>query len=54
MFKNLDFIELQNEALEVNKKEEEININKKNIRPEKELKLFKKVEQVENNLLKFK
>ena len=53
MFKNLDFIELQNETFEVNKKEEEININNKKILElEKELKSYlQKVEQVENNLL---
>ena len=54
MFKNLDFIESQNELFEVNKKEEEININKKKILElEKELKSYlQKVEQVENNLFK--
>lgn len=53
MFKNLDFIELQNETFGVNKKEEEININNKKILElEKELKSYlQKVEQVENNLL---
>ena len=39
MFKNLDFIESQNEMFEVNKNEEEININNKKILElEKELK----------------
>ena len=54
MFKNLDFIESQNEMFEVNKNEEEININNKKILElEKELKSYlQKVEQVENNLLK--
>ncbi len=54
MFKNLDFIESQNEPFEVNKKEEDININKKKILElEKELKSYlQKVEQVENNLFK--
>ena len=54
MFKNLDFIESQNEMFEVNKKEEELNTNNKKIfELEKELKSYlQKVEQVENNLLK--
>ena len=53
MFKNLDFIESQNEMYEVNTKEEEININNKKILElEKELKSYlQKVEQVEYNLL---
>ena len=54
MFKNLDFIESQNEMFEVNKNEEEINNNNKKIFAlEKELKSYlQKVEQLENNLLK--
>ena len=54
MFKNLDFIESQNEMFEVNKKEEEkTSIIKKSLELEKELKSYlQKVEQVENNLLK--
>ena len=54
MFKNLDFIESQNEIFEVNKNEEEINTNNKKILElEKELKShLQKVEQLENNLLK--
>ena len=53
MFKNLDFIESQNEMFEVNKNEEEINNNNKKIFAlEKELKSYlQKVEQLENNLL---
>ena len=54
MFKNSDFIESKNEMFEVNKKEEEININNEKILElEKELRSYlQKVEQVENNLLK--
>ncbi len=54
MFKNLDFIESQNEMFEVNKNEEEINTNNKKILElDKELKSYlQKVEQLENNLLK--
>ena len=53
MFKNLDFIESQNEIFEVNQRVEEINNNNKKILElEKELKSYlQKVEQVENNLL---
>ena len=41
MFKNLDFIESQNEMFEVNKKEEELNTNNKKIfELEKELKSY--------------
>ena len=54
MFKNLDFIESQNEMFEVNKNEEEINTNNKKILElDEELKSYlQKVEQLENNLLK--
>ena len=53
MFKNLDFIESQNEMFETNKKEEEKNVNNKKILElETELKNYlQKVEQLENNLL---
>ena len=54
MFKNLGFIESQNEMFETNKKEEEKNVNNKKILElETELKNYlQKVEQLENNLLK--
>ena len=53
MFKNLGFIESQNEMFETNKKEEEKNVNNKKILElETELKNYlQKVEQLENNLL---